>query len=75
MTLWLYYRKSIDKMVLLNDNPSKEWSDNSREKNCELYVGGKVSFQGLHGRLIKRGHGQDLVSYAMGIEPGDIEER
>lgn len=68
MTLWLYYRKSIDKMVLLNDDPCTDWKEVSRDKDSELYLGGSVTFTCHRGQLVKRGEGQDLVAWAHRID-------
>lgn len=68
MTLWLYYRKSIDKMVLLNDEPSEEWKVGSRDHTCELYIRGNVQYENFCGTLVKKGtKGQNYVAYALQI--------
>jgi len=74
MTVWLYYRKSIDKMVLLNDDPSKFWKDDTRDHTCEIYIKDKITFNNLIGSLVREGEGQEMVAYALRIDPGDCSE-
>lgn len=73
--LYFYYRKSIDKMILCNTDPSDEWKENGRGGHCELYIEGEISFKNAFAKLIPEGEKQNLVRYAMLIEalgePGD----
>ncbi len=68
MTLWLYYRKTIDKMVLLNDDPSEEWKEKGRDHTCELYVNGQVEIIQGSATLVSSGPEQRLVRYALRLE-------
>jgi hypothetical protein len=52
----LYYRKGVDKMVLVN-----------RTTKSEVYPE-SVTFNGMVGKLTKRGEGQDRVAFAMVID-------
>jgi hypothetical protein len=64
-------------MVLLNDEPSKEWRMGSRDHHCELYIDApKLFYENFCGTLIKKGtDGQNYVAYALQIpalgQPGD----
>ena len=54
-------------MVLVNKTPSDEWTKDRKDRNCELFPL-NVTFNGMVGRLTKRGEGQNIVAYAMIID-------
>jgi len=67
--IYLYYRKSIDKMVLVNTEPDKDWNSLGRDHTCELYLKEPPIFDRPLITLMKRGDCQKLVAYALRIDP------
>jgi hypothetical protein len=58
-------------MVLYNDDPSKEWIEQGRDHNCEIYVQGQVEFSRANLTLVPAGPEQKLVRYALRIDDED----
>lgn len=74
MSILLYYRKSIDKMVLVNTKPSEEWKKNKTvPKWCELYITEPIIFDRPIMSLIPRGSEQNIVAWALKIDTMDEE--
>jgi len=76
--IYLYYRKSIDKMLLADTSPDPDWEKNSRDARhqCELYLPKKnIVFKNAFLTLVPAGKEQTLVAYALRVdaigEPGD----
>jgi len=69
--IYLYYRKSIDKMILVNTEPDKDWSKIGRDHTCELYLEDPPIFDRPLITLLRKGPEQDLVAYALRIDPDD----
>jgi len=75
--IYLYYRASIDQMILCNTEPSQEWKDITKlpDHQCELYLPTeKIEFHRANLTLVPKGKEQSLVSYALRINQCDIDE-
>jgi len=70
MGVFLYYRKSIDKMILVNTTPSEEWKKYGRDHTCELYLTEPIIFDRPIMSLEPEDK-QDLVKWALRIDTRD----
>jgi len=72
MGVFLYYRKSIDKMILVNTTPSEEWKKYGRDHTCELYIETlPIIFDKAIMTLKRREREQPTVRYALEIDTRD----
>jgi len=73
MSVYLYYRKSIDKMVLVNTEPSEDWKKYKTVPTwCELYITEPIIFDRPLMSLVPRGAEQKLVAWAIKIDTRDF---
>ncbi len=70
MAVYLYYRKSIDKMVLVNTEPDKDWKRLGKDHTSELYLTESIIFDRPIMSL-EPDTKQNLVKWAIKIDTRD----